>query len=374
MAISTDLQQLVLLNMPEPEQKDSGFLDVVGHQRRENTISNCFAYFLDEDQCPELSRLLVEALLDLIDKKYEAIGVKKELAITDWQVFREYQTENKKGRIDLVLQSVRGQSVVLIEAKVDHVLNNQLDDYWQTFPRIPVNRKAAIVLSNRPMSMNELGHPQFINITHKEWLMQAVQNGVPLGIPIKQQIYFTDFIENMKNISEDAELTEQVNFYFMHSKTIVKAIETRTAAEKFVMGQINLLASKLEFSTEGKGLEYQSIWDEAGKCPVYYTMLPSEILDENGLVRIILEINYPALKLRQECMDLIANDFATDEHREIATYGTKHFQHLLSTSFRLAPNEMAQLSERSHQAIIAYLQPAYDEIYKMLKKHGVHVI
>ncbi len=61
----SELFELLLIDIPKPEQREFGFLDVVYHATRENTISNVYRYFLNQEQSPILSRLLMESLIEL---------------------------------------------------------------------------------------------------------------------------------------------------------------------------------------------------------------------------------------------------------------------------------------------------------------------
>lgn len=367
-----DLSHLITLQIPETKPVEHGFLDVVGYQYKENAISNCYAFFLNQEQSPVISSILISALERIIVQKYDRLGVQKELQLDAYTVIREHSTASKEGRIDIVVDTHPRVTTIIIEAKVNHCLNNDLNDYWATFS-LPAINKAAIVLSLHPMHRSDIADERYINITHKEWLGEALKDGIPVGIPLRDYMYFTDFIQNINRITDTKEMTEDVKFYIQHAGAIDKAIKTKKAAEDFVLDQIRKVGSEFEFALHGNSLDFKNIWNEKEKWTVFYTMLPNQILEGKGLVTIFLEIDSVAVQVKDECLELMKKKFVNGTTCVLGIEGSAHYQHLLYTQFYLQLHEYDQLAVKSIEAINIYLKPAFEAVYDLLKKKGLHV-
>lgn len=170
------------------------FLDIAGISHDENAWSDIYAYFLNPEEKHGLGRLFIDSLLCIIESK-----INREIDLDDFSVYREVVTDNLN-RIDLLIKSK--SHAIIIENKIHHILNNNLDDYWLSVPGED-NEKTGIVLSLSHILTN---HSDFINITHTEWISEVHKrlNDKHYNLNPKTELFYNDFyqciMEESKNI------------------------------------------------------------------------------------------------------------------------------------------------------------------------------
>lgn len=358
-----NLYSLLALDIPRASSGELGFLDVVNHTTRETTICNVYRYFLDPELSPQISPLMLEALEGLVGEKYNAQGVTKDLDLTDFRVKLEHGTGS--GRIDIVLESHATQSVVIIEAKIYHSLHNDLEDYWNHFKN-PAIKRAGIVLSLEPLSEAQIGNSNFISITHWEWLNQVCSNGLPAGLPIKEYIYFNDFVNNMNNLAKPNAMNESAEFYIKHSKKVKKAIETQTEAYNYAVKSVERVAAHFGWTAYGTSSYWRNLWNQEEKETVYITTYPETIADEKGKVRLILEIYGVAIPFEKELRGLIPAEMTP----EYWNGGGK--MHLASMTYNVALKDLPKLSEKMIEFIEKDMEPVRKDLLKFLKEKDAH--
>ena len=360
--LAPELIQFLSLEIPEAPSREIGFLDVAGHATRETTICNVYRYFLDPELSPLLSPLMLEALEELIVEKYEIKQITKELDLSEYEVFLELGTG--EGRIDIVLESKASESVVIIEAKVYHILDNDLEDYWNRF-HYSDSRKAGIVLSLNTISDLEINNENFISITHSEWLNKMCNKGLPANLPMKEYLYFNDFVNNMNHLTKSHEMDEQVKFYFDHSKKIDKAIKTKDQALNYVIDQLQEVAGHFNRNLIGNSDHWRHIKSDNNDF-LYYAVLPLEILQEKK-VRVILEV-------LGDKRDVVGN-YQTHIEKEISNRNLDkgssnftHVTHIASKTYSLKNEDMDQLASILIKGIEKDLEPARISLQEHLGK------
>ncbi|MFT4779077.1 MAG: hypothetical protein ACI923_001612 [Flavobacteriales bacterium] len=358
-----ELYSLLTLDIPEALPRELGFLDVVGHTTRETAICNVYRYFLDPALSPQLSRLMMAALVALIIEKYAQNGVKKEQDLSNYEVILERATG--KGRIDIVIESKATQSVVIIEVKVYHWLHNDLEDYWWAF-EYPEPQKAGIVLSLDPMTEGQINYSNFISITHSEWLNKVCSLGLPVSLPIKDFVYFNDFVNNMNRLTNSHQMNDSAEFYIKHSQKIKKAIKTQESAYSFVVQSIERVAAHFGWIAFGKSSYWRNLWNEDAKETVYLTAYPETIADEEGKVRLILEIYGAAVPYENELRKHIP-DYMVSEHW---SGGGK--MHLTSMTYQVPLDDISKLSEKIIGFIEKDFEPVRQEMLSYLKDKNAH--
>ena len=358
------LQQFIELKVPIAEPKEIGFLEIVGQSTKENPISNVYRHFLDPELSPELSSILIDSLLGLINVKLKILKREVDLQLDEYSAIREYQTGN--GRIDLVIESQKGRSVIIIEAKIYHSIENDLNDYWNAF-EYPESKKVGILLSLKPISSKFIGHDKFINITHAEWLNQAKTFCLPYSLSAKSFIYFTDFFTTMQNLTTGNELTAEVQFYLDYHEKIEAAISCRNSATNFIIQQLDKVCRELGWSLYGTAEEWRNLWDESYGKHVYWTVYPMDILRKKGGILIILEIDGDARKheiaIREEFeahwQEL---GFTAIINKE------KHVVHLASISMPFDLREMNQISDKLVEYLKNELEPVRRRLVEFIDK------
>lgn len=179
--------------IPESEvnSEEKSFMSIAGIEHLENIWSNIYAYYLDANESHGLASIFLQSLQRLIMNKSG-----RHFNLSGCRIVRE-QSTNNGNRIDILIHT-HDQSVI-IENKVFHTLNNDLNDYWFSVCGKD-DSKIGIVLTLHPVNIN---NPHYINLTHLEWI-SAVENEIVLNsISLKTEIaiLFYDFIDTIKRVS-----------------------------------------------------------------------------------------------------------------------------------------------------------------------------
>src|SRR5215213_7278939 len=113
------------LSIPISPARQRTFFDISGFPLYENVISNWYSYFLKQEEDHGLGNLFIRTLLKLT-------GFNQEL--NEFIVEREVMT-HKGNRVDLVIigKGADDGKYVIIENKINHWVNNDLEDYWDSF-------------------------------------------------------------------------------------------------------------------------------------------------------------------------------------------------------------------------------------------------
>lgn len=358
------LQQVLLLDIPQPEQRELGFLDVVDHTTRETTICNVYKYFLDSELSPQISGLLISALESLIENELESIGIQKEMDLSEYDVILEFKT--RKGRIDIVLDNKVAESAVIIEVKIYHGLHNDLNDYWQAFDYNP-DKKIGIVLGLYPLDQSAIGNKEFISITHTQWLEKALERGLPHDLPVKDFIYFKDFVNNMKHLTQSNQMTPEVQFYLNHPEKIESAIATKNAAMQFVIDQLRTAAERLNLSVFGSNDNWRNLWDAEKKDPVYYTVFPHDIITSGGQnITIIIELFGAETIAKEDSLRQLLKGFKMADRLKNPNHRRSEYVHFLSTTIQLKPDSFDQLALKIVSTITNDLEPVRQKLLKAL--------
>jgi hypothetical protein len=146
------------------------------------------------------------------------------------------------GRIDLLLRNEN--KAIIVENKIYHILSNDLDDYWDSFPLLSEN-KIGIVLSLYPIS--QTGHNNFINVTHVDFI-RSVMNRLGshiLDVDQKYLIFLKDFFQNIINMSTKQLGQKELQFYFTNLPKIqaIKTLDNEVYTH--IVNQIELAGQQL---------------------------------------------------------------------------------------------------------------------------------
>lgn len=271
-------------SIPTIKQK-VGFLEIIGKQHHENINSALYAHFLNCGN-PELQALFLDSLLYLIHEKTD-----KKLNFSNYKVTTEAITP--KGRIDILIEDYYNQTAIIIENKIYHYLDNDLEDYWR-FSRFNDDKKAGILLTLYPHEIPEEVSDKFINITHIEWINQVKEQycNIDLSLVGNYKIYLEDFINTIENLTKTNTMNEAVKFYFHNAPQVIKASETLREAHLYMNNQLELIANKIGWQTFGSDLNWRNFWDEENHLDTYLTIVTENIVKGNGLnFTLILELN-----------------------------------------------------------------------------------
>jgi len=362
--LETEFFELLKLDVPEPHPRELGFLDVAGKNTSETAICNVYRYFLDPHTSPEISSILMEALFELIEAAYPGFEEKKIIDLDDYMI--ELERATGKGRIDILIASENSKSAIIIEAKIYHVLVNDLNDYWRAID-YPANQKVGVVLGLYHHAPDQIGHPEFISITHSEWLNKAVAKGLSHQVPVKDFIYFKDFVNNMNHLTQSHEMTEEVQFYLRNADKINKALGTKEETLKFVLTQLQTVAGKLGVDLHGSSANWRNIWNKEQKEEVYYTVFPQKITDTAGEVDLVIEISGSAVEHKEALWNWARND---DRASKLVRgiHGNWSFQQLLIKTFKVSAEDFEKLADRVFEVIENELEPIRNDLKAELTK------
>lgn len=324
--------------IPVIREKATTFLGISKQPHYENVWSNIYAFFFKVSGEHHLKDLFIKSLVQLINKK-----VNQEYSFSNrFNIETEYSTK-KNGRIDLLLFT-NGEAII-IENKVYHYLNNDLNDYWNS---IKQPQKQGVVLSLKKIS--KTGNENFINITHLE-LMQCVMGNLSVYFSEaneKYLIYLKDFYQNVINMSNPIE-SESLRFFYQYQKEINEINNVRKSVTNHIKSQIelacdqtdiNLTLSKPGGDNEDKYRYYLS----KANPNLMFTIFFSKLIWANRELLIIVELKNELLdkkdkllniKFSDEEEELIKKDFYTRKER---------WAHFAFKSYQLSENEIADLS------------------------------
>lgn len=241
--------------------------DIQNAKYAENIISNWYAFFLDSSIEHGLEDLFLQSLIEIINKKTDDF-----VEMDSCEVIREHPTGN--GYIDLVVYDGDEQmpsNVIIIENKINAVLNNDLEDYYNCI--MTENAKIGIVLS-----LNELfiSHPYFINITHLEYIRKIEQNLTSYWLQGngKYLLYLKDFICNIHTISKKNNMTKELEFYLKNAEKINQLLALQTQAENYItdaLGNAILQVQYLEWFRKNQGSITLNVPDTNLRFYIYYS-------------------------------------------------------------------------------------------------------
>jgi len=144
-----ELQNFLLeTKIPELTERPLTFLGISKQPHYENVWSNIYAFFFDTKADHNLKDLFLKSLVELIVKY---TGKKFHLNLL-FEIYREYPTNNG-GSIDILLANEK--EAIIIENKVFHNLNNDLQDYWDSIEQV---EKQGVIFSLRKMTESQINH------------------------------------------------------------------------------------------------------------------------------------------------------------------------------------------------------------------------
>ncbi len=196
-------------SLHDTQQSDKTIMSIAGISHLENVWSNIYAYYLDEHESHGLGTLFLNSLERIIFKK-----TGKSISLLGSTIKREYPTISGN-RIDLLIQAI--SCSIIIENKVHHTLDNDLDDYWISVPGNN-NTKIGIVLTLNNINVK---HPNYINITHLD-LLSEIEKELHLSKTLlnsKARLLLKDFITNVKIVSKAMDTTK-TKFYLVNRDQI----------------------------------------------------------------------------------------------------------------------------------------------------------
>lgn len=289
--------------IPEIKKKPKTFLGIAKQPHYENVLSNIYAFFFNVNEEHGFNDLFVKSLIECIDEvKLEG---KKFSSFTDFDVETEYATKGiglwkKRGRIDLLLYN--GEQAIIIENKVFHHLNNDLDDYWNSI-KLDKESKIGIILSLKPISQDQYkdfeSKNEFINITHSQLMSKVMANATSYFENTTESLknyhfYLRDFNQNILNIStptmneneigffteNKAKINQLVSFKYQFKQHVISGVENAGGAMMHVQPEVP------RHKSNARRLRY---YRSKINPDLVFTIVFGGLFEEDGLLHIIIE-------------------------------------------------------------------------------------
>lgn len=152
---------------------ESLLMDIAGISESEIAWSNIYAYFMDAANLPEYAYAFTNALLELSGlDRYEILPDNDYCVRTE--VSTAYNPESSNSRIDILIE---GAKSIIIENKINHKLDNPLDEYWD----YAIQPAVLIILTISRISQCEIDaycsqwnkQIKCVNITHYELITKT---------------------------------------------------------------------------------------------------------------------------------------------------------------------------------------------------------
>ena len=344
-----DLEDFLDHNViPKIKKRPKTFLGIAKQPHYENVMSNIYAFYFNVDEVHGMQDLFINSLLEIINES-KLRDQKKVAAISDFEVSTEVSTK-KNGRIDILLSSE--DHAIIIENKVYHTLNNNLEDYWNSIKVTDNNEdnKIGIVLSLNKLSVN---HRQFINITHLELLKRVIQNLGSYVMDAKEKyvVFLKDFYQNSINLSKSEMDSKELKFYFDNQPKIIEVKDFHFAVRTHIVNQVEQVVGLVD-----ENLQLQSSKGEGNKRLRYYlspknkslmiTVFFEKLLTPEKRLILIVELKDELLKNKEQY-----HKIAFTPEEEIinipAFYsdGNSKWCHFAVVSYILNENEVSNLSQ-----------------------------
>lgn len=324
--------------IPKIKGKPKTFLGITKQPHYENVLSNIYAFYFKVNEVHRFKDLFVTSLLACIAKS--KLGKQKEALqeFYDFEVDTEYATI-KGGRIDLLLSNK--EQAIIIENKVYHHLNNNLDDYWNSIDVEDKNEdnKIGIVLSLQPVS--DIKHPQFINITHLELLQTVMKNcgTYLLEANNKYLVFLKDFYQNIMNLSKPIMEQKELDFYFKNQEEINQIIKLKLSVRNHIINEVEKAGNSLEdvnlygprvSSALGKRVRYYlSLFDKNLMIAVVFDEIMTDkkfyIAVEFMDNCLIDRVKYQAVNFNDSEKSILVPDFYSNTNKHWAHFAVKHY-------------------------------------------------
>lgn len=264
------MSELLKTPIPKPPKRKKTFFDIGGFGHRENIISNFYAYYLDQNEDHGLEDVFLQSLLDLINEKIDFSRDWKA-----WEIQREAVT--LWGRIDLLIEEVETErKVILIENKIYHQVNNDLDGYFDEIEDVSSQNIIGILLTINPVKVENYG---YINITHTAWINKIQAQIDKEHLVPEQRIIFRHFCENFKShIQYGKEMMEQHLYYLKHRKEIFELSQLNLSFKKALLSAIENVTNEHELEKVKSNGKYYYVVELKEKKPRIH--LRFEINDE----------------------------------------------------------------------------------------------
>lgn len=223
------------------EYQQKSYINIAGYPAWENVNSNFLSFYFDKEEEHGLNELFFKSLLEVYENKSNLNLQKKFSSSDDFTVEREIVIDDKK-RIDILIKenSPDPNWAIIIENKIKHHLNNDLNKYWeQTFAK----NKIGIVLSLDREDIKENKY-NYVNITHAE-LNKAVEKNISAfknNSTERHLIFLKDYLANVNSLKRDYKNMEEILKIFQENKDEIQKLKQ---AEESLLRNISEIVEEI---------------------------------------------------------------------------------------------------------------------------------
>ncbi len=334
--------------IPKIKKRPKTFLGIAKQPHYENVMSNIYAFYFKVEEVHGMQDLFINSLLEIINES-KLGSLKKVNKINDFGVETEVSTKNG-GRIDLLLSSQ--DHAIIIENKVNHTLNNNLEDYWNSI-KVTDNKKdnkIGIVLSLNKLNVT---YKHFINITHLELLKRVIQNlgSYLMNAKEKYVVFLKDFYQNSINLSKSEMDSKELKFYFDNQPKIIEVKDFHFAVRDHIYNQVEDIVNLIDedlllVKSKGEPNKRLRFFLSPRNKNLMFTVFFEKLLTpERGLV-LIVELKNELLRNKEQYKTIA---FTAEEESTIKpvffTDKNPNWCHFAVVRYQLNENEVSNLSQ-----------------------------
>lgn len=340
--------------IPYVKKRPLTFLGISKQPHYENVWSNIYAFFFDTDAEHNLGDLFLQSLLQLINEDRNP----KFNFNPSFEIKTEAGTNNN-GRIDILLSN--DNDAIIIENKVYHHLNNNLNDYWSSVPQL---NKQGIVLSLHKTFINNIN---FIGITHLELLQKIISNLSDYfsNANEKHLIFLKDFYQNIINITNPMD-TSTIKFFYRNQELINQVSDIKSNYISYVISEVEKarinIDEKLEsYSSRNESFRYYL-------CPNLGNLIITVVFD--GLFRksqelfLIVELQNELLKETEKIKSIVFSEIEMEFLRSDFYNRKESWAHFATQTVKPSEDDILNLGDFISKTINN--SPILD-IYRKLK-------
>lgn len=296
--------------IPRIKKKPKTFLGIAKQPHYENVLSNIYAFYFNVNEEHQFKNLFIKSLVACIsDSK---IANKDFSGLANFKIETEYYTDGlgltkNKGRIDLLLRN--NDQAIIIENKVYHHLNNDLDDYWYSVKLDTDSDKSkiGIILSLKPVSKDTYqqytSKNHYINITHLQLMKKVMENigDYLLDANEKHLHFLKDFYQNIINLSSPTMSENNISFYIKNKTKVNQLVSLKYEFKKHIIAEVEKAGHgidnvKLALSNYRPNNDRLRHYESTNYPELVYTIVFEKLLKDENRLCIIVEPRGEALK------------------------------------------------------------------------------
>ncbi|MBR3797907.1 MAG: PD-(D/E)XK nuclease family protein [Bacteroidales bacterium] len=287
------LDKLKLDDIPKGYKWQRSLMDITGIKHHENMWSDIYKFFFNEKEGHNMKDLFIRSLEQILEIEPNFL--------CDFKVEREYGAEKQK-RIDILLKDEENHRAIIIENKIYHTLNNDLDNYYKSICREGYDDVKVVVLGLTKYKLKE-GYKSIAHIG----LLDKVFGNIHKYLPTANSNYvylLQEFYKNIKNHTNMIDKNE-TDFFFENREKVARVHDVYREIKEYITNIMTLKKDsilkeyienqKLELKKEktGENEEYVKYIFKSNK-DVMLTCFYKRILrpgnDLNPHILVVLEI------------------------------------------------------------------------------------